>query len=38
MPNGTYNGVRGGAGDDPTYSILTVERARHIIACKALVS
>jgi hypothetical protein len=21
MPNGTYGGVRGGAGDDPTYSI-----------------
>ena len=21
MPNGTYGGVRGGAGDSPTYSI-----------------
>jgi hypothetical protein len=32
MPNGTYGGVRGGAGDDPTYSILRVgfEAGSHI--------
>ncbi len=36
MPNGTYGGVRGGVGDDPTYSILFVHRCERAYACPAL--